>query len=156
MKEFSGHPKLFPKTRTNLLQNIPTTLGELLDWPELFEAYPPLAQVPVIPTLPEKENPRWTRAATLARKDNGGFAPRSRIIIHPTREKFPNRYQVLRCLVHETCHLIQCLEGRWVKEHLHHQTDGYDTHPLELEARAFVKKHIFKGQVTEWSKVELC
>lgn len=108
-------------------------LKDAILWPELFLACPRLQNVPIIPAQPDE---RWTSAAVLARITRGKLDPRSKILIYPNRRIFPTKNRLLKSLLHETCHLLQCINRTWNGENLHRETN-HKNHPLEKEAKRF-------------------
>jgi len=133
----AAKPKLTPRGKDLIKNPDNLPLGDLLSWPWLESRHPDILQIPVCPATPDH---RWTRAATIARFENGAFHPRTRIVYFPSRKKYPNQRDILISLCHEICHLIQVKDGRWAGDDLHHATPGYRNNPLEKQAKAFAKR----------------
>lgn len=77
------------------------TLNQVLDHPELFEAYPELAEIVVFRKFAETQEPGIER-------NRGSFHPRSKVIYINSKL---NEKEALSTLLHEVQHAVQSIEG---------------------------------------------
>jgi hypothetical protein len=117
------HPYDFMES---LKDGAPKTLGEILDHPRLYEAYPQLKEL----QIRGRSLPEHYQGYYLPAKDGAFGRTTPKIVLNTA-----TNVEVYKTLLHETQHAIQDIEGiPGVKDGTNN--NGYDNNPLEHEAFA--------------------